>query len=247
MPVIVRCPSCGALWRLPADASARLRCSECGASFEAARAEAVELSDAQYDALMQKVEPAHSGAVEPPAAPTPTPKAAPSIEEKTPEKEDMPAAASRSAGTILIALAGLVALLAVGASVCNGPLLAGAPWLRPAYEKYCGLVPCPGFVWSQAQAFSMRAEVSDMNETSVTVSLAIENRSEHPQSLPLIEIHLLDAAGDTLAQRLLEPAELGFAATDYLSPQGMAKVRADVPIPEGLPVTSASAKAVAPL
>lgn len=246
MPVIVRCPSCGALWRLPAHASAHLRCSECGASFEAERAESVELSEEALARLREKSAAKAAPAPEPAQA-EPEPQIEPETEPET-EARDADDETPRSrAWLAALCVAGFVALVAVGGAVFNGPILSAAPWLRPVYEGYCGAVPCPGFVWSQPKAFEVSADVGDMVDTKVSVTLTLTNTSEHPQEIPLVEVRLLDAAGDTLAQRLLEPAELGFAREDFVAAHGGAQVKASIPIPNGMPITSASARAVTPL
>ncbi len=43
------------------------------------------------------------------------------------------------------------------------------------------------------------------------VTVVITNLSDRPQYLPAIEVRLLDPAGDTIVERLMEPSEYGFA------------------------------------
>ena len=54
MAIILRCPSCGALWRLPEGETAqKFRCEACGTTFAADKAEAVDVPDDRLDELLK--------------------------------------------------------------------------------------------------------------------------------------------------------------------------------------------------
>ena len=78
--------------------------------------------------------------------------------------------------------------------------------------------PCPGVGWQNAAAFKVTAEIERPLETAddadrevarrlPVVTARLSNTSELPQALPILEMKLLDAAGETLAQRVLVPAD----------------------------------------
>ena len=50
MARIIRCPSCGTLWRLEGAAEENYLCSACGREFSAASAQTVEVDDQALDA-----------------------------------------------------------------------------------------------------------------------------------------------------------------------------------------------------
>lgn len=102
-------------------------------------------------------------------------------------------------------------------------VLAQAPYLRPVYEQVCTKAPCPGFVWTNAGAFTVQAELEADAERGMlrpSVRLTLVNASEHPQTLPVVEVKYLDPAGDVLAQRVLEPSDYGFPQKPAVLPAG---------------------------
>ena len=55
MARILRCPACGALWRVDLeDASAQLRCGECGTVFASAKAETLDVDDEVLDEALAR-------------------------------------------------------------------------------------------------------------------------------------------------------------------------------------------------
>lgn len=121
----------------------------------------------------------------------------------------------------LVSIAAVVVIAACAALYCHEPVLKAVHYLRPVYENVCTKLPCPGFVWAQPLAFEAAAELVpgetvDLKRPDVRVTL--RNSSAHPQRLPIIEMKLLDPAGDTIVQRILEPAEYGVAAQNAVLP-----------------------------
>ena len=136
-----------------------------------------------------------------------------------------------------MSIAAVVVIAACAALYCHEPVLKAVPYLRPVYENVCTKLPCPGFVWAQPLAFEAAAELVpgetvDLKRPDVRVTL--RNSSAHPQRLPIIEMKLLDPAGDTIVQRILEPAEYGVAAQNAVLPPGESMtvlVHVETPLP----------------
>ena len=66
--------------------------------------------------------------------------------------------------------------------------------------------------------------------------------------LPTLEVKLLDPAGDTIAQRLLEPADYGYPQTPAVLAAGdsvATRVTVTTPLPHG--ASNVAVKAVDPL
>ena len=102
-------------------------------------------------------------------------------------------------------------------------MLAQAPYLRPVYENVCAKLPCPGFYWTNVSTLSTSGTLREdpaLGMLLPTVSASITNTSPHPQQLPILEVKVLDAAGDTLASRVLEPADYGFVQKPAILPAG---------------------------
>ena len=158
----------------------------------------------------------------------------------------------------LVTLLALVVLSASGLLLGHKTVLGTMPQLRPVYEEVCMKAPCPGFVWQNAAAFKVTAEIERPLETAddadrevarrlPVVTARLSNTSELPQALPILEMKLLDAAGETLAQRVLEPADYGFGGRDAVAPGADVAVRLTVTTPLPYDASSAVVKAVSAL
>ena len=301
MAKILRCPACGALWRLSGDLPSRCRCGECGTVFSTDKAETIDVADEKLEArlaertaeqqaklaeeerkrareqreaqegeaLMTKLakdmanfEGGATAASAEHAEPTLSTLAAAhatgsdtasaDAESNMPADTAAPSPKKGSAfGRFLLFLVSLAALIVIaGAAMLyfHEPVLANMPYLRPAYENVCTKLPCPGFVWAQPKAFEATAELVagdmvDLKRPDVRVTL--RNASSYPQRLPIIEIKLLDPAGDTIVQRILEPAEYGVTAQPAVLPAGESMtvlVHVETPLPY-----EAAGAAVAPV
>ena len=255
MAKILRCPACGALWRLAGKTlPARCRCGQCGTVFSTDKAETAEVDDEKLkariaereaqlareearrareaaqaregEALMTKIA-ADMSSFEGGAAPEAA-AAAKGLHAEPPADmpEVRPTKSGSAIGRFFAVLFGIAALLAIGVCAAlyfHEPILKSVPYLRPVYEKVCTQAPCPGFVWAQRKAFEGTAEVvigetDDLERPDVRITL--RNTSAHPQRMPIIELKILDPAGDTIVQRILEPAEYGIAAQPAVLPAG---------------------------
>ena len=264
MAKILRCPACGALWRLSGELPHRCRCGECGTVFTTDKAEMVEVDDEKLqakmaeraalaaaeekkrereaqearegEALMTKLaadmsafEGGAQGAKH--AAPAAQNAREPAFAASASEagSDDRAGRTENKGGAFsrfllgLVSIAAVVVIAACAALYCHEPVLKAVPYLRPVYENVCTKLPCPGFVWAQPKAFEGTAEVVlgdtvDLKRPDVRITL--RNTSAHPQRMPIIELKILDPAGDTIVQRILEPAEYGIATQPAVLPAG---------------------------
>lgn len=222
MAEVVKCPGCGALWRVKEEAP-EYRCGACGRIFAADAAESVVVPDKKLDeAMLEKAERTNipedavpdAPLLKEESAPASAPRAAVYVPKRSPVR------------SFLLGVIVLVLLLIASASaflMMHGFVLAQAPFLRPVYENVCTKVPCPGFVWSDVKAFRTEASLEGDPQSGLlrpTARVTLTNASNLPQQLPVLEIKLLDPAGDTLASRVLEPAEYGFPQKPAVLPAG---------------------------
>lgn len=256
MALIIRCPSCGALWRVSQLPGERLRCSACRHDFEPGDARTAELSDEALDReLARKAEAAAQArheaqkaqaAAEPKVlrqAPLFATDRARELNAPSEEHAPMPQFDEKDAGsgapmpaiyrtkksgisTFFLFIGIVIVAAFASAAACllmHDFVLAQAPYLRPVYEKVCGQLPCPGFVWNDARAFRAEASLSpdpNLGMIRPVAVIRLTNASEHPQLLPVLELKYLDPAGDVLAQRVLDPSDYGYPQQPAVLPAG---------------------------
>ena len=234
MTRIVRCPACGALWKCPEEASETLRCGECRHTFVLAKAETVDLETVDDpDVMLQVLRVVRARETPEPAAPV---------------RATAPAEKPRKGGALyaLLGLVGLAGALTAGVLYFHDPILRQFPPLRGVYENVCRTLPCPGFAWSDVRAFEIRGELAQADSPR-NVRIEITNASDRPQILPLLEVRLLNSADETLAQRLFEPADYGFAEENVLRPGETVRVEAELEVDAELPVRGVRVTAVTPI
>lgn len=233
MARILRCPACGALWRLGTDEAAaeQLVCGECGSLFDVAKAETLEVADDALEAKLNLRSEADEAAE------------ASKADEPEPASDEMPDDAEEAASTnrsssrtflwSLLGTCSAAAAIAAGLLCMHEAVLDRAPTLRPVYQSLCGKLPCPGFAWADAASWRLTGELlseAALSETTPTdqqadgsaskeashvrVRVRLENPTDRTLLLPLVEMKLLDAAGTPIAERLLEPEQLGLSSTD---------------------------------
>ncbi len=258
MVKVLRCPACGALWRLSTDQKPQLlRCSECGSVFPEGKAEHVEVDEALLDVRLAR-EHANEAVLQQKSdeadvtmsrlaeelsdfdAGHTTDK--PEEKELTPDIRTSPQTKKSSALWGLLLILALLILCATGLLFGHKYVLKSVPQVRSLYENVCTKVPCPGFVWTNSDAFTVTAEIaapdltvndleSEMSSIMPVVLAQIKNHSLHPQYLPILELKLIDAAGETIAQRILEPSEYGFAKESILLPNDSCSARLSILTP----------------
>lgn len=275
MAKILRCPACGALWRFDdVEADETLRCGECGTVFSLSKAETASVDDARLEeALRAKIAP-EDPAVKGEAAMSAL---ADELAEFDSRAEPPAASGGFGILKALVVLLLLVVLAAAALLYFHRPVLQQMPALRVIYQDVCRTLPCPGFVWFEPAALTVTGRLEAVpafapeetpatvaNATSgmsganasapadapvpVVVAITIANTTDRPQYLPTLEVKLLDPAGDTIAQRLLEPADYGYPQTPAVLAAGdsvATRVTVTTPLPHG--ASNVAVKAVDPL
>lgn len=275
MAKILRCPACGALWRFDdVEADETLRCGECGTVFSLSKAETASVDDARLEeALRAKIAP-EDPAVKGEAAMSAL---ADELAEFDSRAEPPAASGGFGILKALVVLLLLVVLAAAALLYFHRPVLQQMPALRVIYQDVCRTLPCPGFVWFEPAALTVTGRLEAVpaiapeetpatvaNATSgmsganasapadapvpVVVAITIANTTDRPQYLPTLEVKLLDPAGDTVAQRLLEPADYGYPQTPAVLAAGdsvATRVTVTTPLPHG--ASNVAVKAVDPL
>lgn len=275
MAKILRCPACGALWRFDdVEADETLRCGECGTVFSLSKAETASVDDARLEeALRAKIAP-EDPAVKGEAVMSAL---ADELAEFDSRAEPPAASGGFGILKALVVLLLLVVLAAAALLYFHRPVLQQMPALRVIYQDVCRTLPCPGFVWFEPAALTVTGRLEAVpaiapeetpatvaNATSgmsganasapadapvpVVVAITIANTTDRPQYLPTLEVKLLDPAGDTIAQRLLEPADYGYPQTPAVLAAGdsvATRVTVTTPLPHG--ASNVAVKAVDPL
>ena len=260
MTKVLRCPACGALWRVKDDLDeTRLRCTECQAVFAADKMESVIVPDDKLNDRLEAVAAAQAKSsadtAQGEASMTALASELSEFDSRTGEPvQDPPPEPSRSSRAMLwgaVAVASACVIAATGLLYGHQSVLNNAPQLRPVYEKVCTTLPCPGFVWQNAQAFKVVADIEmplegasdadrEIARRMPVIVAKLRNDSDLPQALPLLEMKLLDIAGVVMAQRVLEPSDYGFTGAGALMPGDTATVRLHLKDP--LPYDAASAR-----
>lgn len=275
MAKILRCPACGALWRFDdVEADETLRCGECGTVFSLSKAETASVDDARLEeALRAKIAP-EDPAVKGEAVMSAL---ADELAEFDSRADPPAASGGFGILKALVVLLLLVVLAAAALLYFHRPVLQQMPALRVIYQDVCRTLPCPGFVWFEPAALTVTGRLEAVlaiapeetpatvaNATSgmsganasapadapvpVVVAITIANTTDRPQYLPTLEVKLLDPAGDTIAQRLLEPADYGYPQTPAVLAAGdsvATRVTVTTPLPHG--ASNVAVKAVDPL
>lgn len=209
MALIVRCPSCGAVWRLPQPVSddTPLECSACHQKFPFGKADTLTVDDERLRKALPKNKTQSTPSTIIPEKQTRQTPQKPTREEK---------------GSSLWSLLAFIFVICLGVFAAslyaNQWVLRQAPWLQPVYEKACGVLPCPDFIWQDAKAIQARARL--LNDTfPYQIELTIQNTSDRIQAYPVLEISFLDISEQIVAQRLTEPQEYGVVKGTTLQPQ----------------------------
>lgn len=275
MAKILRCPACGALWRFDdVEADETLRCGECGTVFSLSKAETASVDDARLEEALRAKIASEDPAVKGEAAMSAL---ADELAEFDSRAEPPAASGGFGILKALVAFLLLVVLAAAALLYFHRPVLQQMPALRVIYQDVCRTLPCPGFVWFEPAALTVTGRLEAVpafapeetpatvaNATSgmsganasapagapvpVVVAITIANTTDRPQYLPTLEVKLLDPAGDTIAQRLLEPADYGYPQTPAVLAAGdsvATRVTVTTPLPHG--ASNVAVKAVDPL
>lgn len=153
--------------------------------------------------------PASQTAAAPVPAPAPTPEPRP-----TPVPAPSPTGAAPAAATPgpspLLVLALLLSLLALMAYAARGPIVQQWPQLRPWVVQGCASLGCQLPAERNLQALQLLGSSLSQDDSSGHHQLRLQwhNRGDAPVLMPSIDLSIVDAQGEVLARRTLEPTEL---------------------------------------
>ena len=147
--------------------------------------------------------------------------------------EEAPQSGAHPFWRFLFVLA-LLALALLALLVLNQKVIEAAPALEPVYAKVCRQVPCPGFVWQDNAVFDAVATLNDVGAKAQpegqntvyepTIVVTLTNTSDRPQRLPILSVRFKDASGETIAERVIEPSDYGYAQKNVVKPKGVTLV-----------------------
>lgn len=161
--------------------------------------------------------PAPQTAASPTPAPTPPLPPAPASTPEprpTPVPAPSPTAAAPAAAapgpSPLLVLALLLSLLALLAYAARGPIVQQWPQLRPWVVQGCASLGCQLPAERNLQALQLLGSSLSQDDSSGHHQLRLQwhNRGDAPVLMPSIDLSIVDAQGEVLARRTLEPTEL---------------------------------------
>jgi hypothetical protein len=143
------------------------------------------------------------------AAPTPEPTPAPSPTPAPPPPPSVLTAAAPGPSPLLV-LTLLLSLLALLAYAARGPIVQQWPQLRPWVVQGCATLGCQLPAERNLQALHLQGSSLSQDDSSGHHQLRLQwhNRGDAPVLMPSIDLSIVDAQGEVLARRMLEPSEL---------------------------------------
>ena len=107
-------------------------------------------------------------------------------------------------------LALLLSLLALLAYAARGPIVQQWPQLRPWVVQGCASLGCQLPAERNLQALQLLGSSLSQDDSSGHHQLRLQwhNRGDAPVLMPSIDLSIVDAQGEVLARRTLEPTEL---------------------------------------
>ena len=229
------CPGCAAIFRITAEtvsaAAGRVRCGECSRVFNAVDCLFDDAVTARYASLL------NTGQELPVATATEPP-----VTEETEQDSDAEGTLHRPlpdtgwtgqsltpkdlTNSLLVGL--LLLLLGLQWVYFNRDTLAGDAGLRPALERFCGVLQCQ----LPLRVDLGRLEIIDRDvrkhpqvDDALLINASIANRAGFAQPYPVFEISFSDATGRPVAMRRFLPGEYLDETADAAA--GMAP---DVPV-----------------
>lgn len=153
--------------------------------------------------------PASQTAAAPAPAPAPAPERRPTPVPAASPTAVGPAAAAPGPSPLLV-LALLLSLLALMAYAARGPIVQQWPQLRPWVVQGCASLGCQLPAERNLQALQLLGSSLSQDDSSGHHQLRLQwhNRGDAPVLMPSIDLSIVDAQGEVLARRTLEPTEL---------------------------------------
>ena len=231
MSLAARCPNCKTVFRVSGEqlsaAQGWVRCGGCSAAFDAT----VHLATPNGEPLELPTVQAEPRAD---AASPPLP-AMPDIDLSLPDLRAMPApeaasgptltpapGTSRSAAVspyqpapssgpvVLVALGLLISLSALLAYAARGPLMHHWPALRPVVLQLCASLGCELPAVRDLKALTVQGSTlwQDSSTGHHRLSVQLRNTIDGPVFMPALDVSIVDAQGEVLAQRMVQAGEL---------------------------------------
>jgi hypothetical protein len=104
----------------------------------------------------------------------------------------------------------MLSLLALMAYAARGPIVQQWPQLRPWVVQGCASLGCQLPAERNLQVLQLLGSSLSQDDSSGHHQLRLQwhNRGDAPVLMPSIDLSIVDAQGDVLARRTLEPSEL---------------------------------------
>ena len=170
----------------------------------------------------EKTTPIRTPRVTASAAPAPAAASAPRRPLRTAKKK------GATASLILVTALFLV-IAAVAAVVFNQKVMEVLPQTAPYYNNVCRTVPCPGFYLHDINAFAVsKTQLRPLDESgNYALEVVVLNGSETAQTVPYLQIELVDDNDGSLLRRTLAPEEYLDKGQKLvaIAPQGQLTVR----------------------
>ena len=170
----------------------------------------------------EKTTPIRTPRVTTSAAPAPAAASAPRRPLRTAKKK------GATASLILVTALFLV-IAAVAAVVFNQKVMEVLPQTAPYYNNVCRTVPCPGFYLHDINAFAVsKTQLRPLDESgNYALEVVVLNGSETAQTVPYLQIELVDDNDGSLLRRTLAPEEYLDKGQKLvaIAPQGQLTVR----------------------
>lgn len=170
----------------------------------------------------EKTTPIRTPRVTTSAAPAPAAASAPRRPLRTAKKKGAPA-------SLILVTALFLVIAAVAAVVFNQKVMEVLPQTAPYYNNVCRTVPCPGFYLHDINAFAVsKTQLRPLDESgNYALEVVVLNGSETAQTVPYLQIELVDDNDGSLLRRTLAPEEYLDKGQKLvaIAPQGQLTVR----------------------
>ncbi|NBQ89815.1 MAG: DUF3426 domain-containing protein [Betaproteobacteria bacterium] len=234
MSLAARCPHCQTVFRITgtqlAAAQGWVRCGGCSNVFDAAahlattsgqplEVPTVQAAERAGDAapVLQAMpdidlELPDLGALKQPTEPAPTaPTAASAASAASGTVPQGPSKPRPSALPGVLAIVGLcITLVALTAYAARGPIAYTWPQLRPWVLQFCGSVGCQLPAIRKIDAVKLQGSSLSQDDVSGHHRLRVQlhNTEDAPVLMPALDVALVDAQGEVMARRMIDPMEL---------------------------------------
>ena len=113
------------------------------------------------------------------------------------------------AGSLILTVIVLIAIACVAAVIFNQRLMAAFPQTEPYFDNVCRTIPCPGFYLHQIESFVVsKTNLRPLDESgNYALEVTVVNGSSTAQTVPDLQIELVDDNDGSLLRKTLTPPE----------------------------------------